>query len=85
MRIFAIPLSIFMLLLSFGCVDQAGEMMASLGQEVELKIGQTVSIEEEQFKVNFVEVVNDSRCAKSPQGMYLKSIVLRLMSSLIPN
>jgi heat shock protein HslJ len=64
MRIFAILLSILMLLLSFGCVGQAGGIMANLGQEVELKIGQTVSIEEEQFKVNFVEVVNDSRCAK---------------------
>ena len=64
MRIFTILLSILMLLLSFGCVGQAGEITANLGQEVELKIGQTVSIEGEQTKVNFVEVVNDSRCAK---------------------
>ncbi len=62
MRIFAILLSILVLLLSFGCVGQAGEIMANLGQEIELKIGQTVSIEGEQFKVKFVEVVNDSRC-----------------------
>jgi heat shock protein HslJ len=62
MRIFAILLSILMLFLSFGCVGQAGEIMANLGQEVELKIGQTVSIEEEQIKVKFAEVVTDSRC-----------------------
>ncbi len=65
MRISAILLSILTLLLSSGCVGRAGEITANLGQEVELRIGQTVSVEGEQFEVNFVEVVNDSRC---PEG-----------------
>ena len=64
MRIFAILFSILMLSLSFGCAGQVDKITANLGQEVELKIGQTVSIEEEQIKVKFIEVVNDSRCAK---------------------
>jgi len=64
MRIFAILFSILIVSLSFGCTGQVGEITANLGQEVELKIGQTVSIEEEQIKVKFIEVVNDSRCAK---------------------
>jgi len=65
MRILAILLSILTLLSSFGCASEAGEIIANLGQEVELKIGQTASIQGEQFKVKFVEVTNDSRC---PEG-----------------
>ena len=62
MRIFTISLLIiFTLLLSFGCTSQAAEITANLGQEVELKIGQTISIEGEQIKVKFIEVTNDSR------------------------
>ena len=64
MRIFAILLSILILLLSFSCADKAGKVTANLGQEAEIKIGQTVSIEGEQIKVKFIEVANDSRCAK---------------------
>jgi heat shock protein HslJ len=63
MRIFTISLLLFTLLFSLGCTSQAGEITANLGQEVELKIGQTVSIEGEQMKAKFIEVVNDSRCA----------------------
>jgi len=62
MRIFTIILSILMLLLSLGCTGKTSEITANLGQEVELKIGQTVSIKGEQIKVKFAEVVTDSRC-----------------------
>ena len=65
MRVLASLLFVLTLLISFGCVGQAGEITANLGQDVELKIGQTASIEGEQFRVKFVEVVNDSRC---PEG-----------------
>ena len=61
MRILTISLLVFTLLLSLGCASQAGELTANLEQEVELKIGQTVSIEGEQLKVKFIEVVSDSR------------------------
>jgi len=62
MKIIAILFSMFGLALLFGCTNQPGEITAILGQEVELKIGQTISIEEEQIKVKFTEVVSDSRC-----------------------
>ena len=65
MRVLAILLFILTLLSSFGCSSEAGEIMAKLGQEVELKIGQIASIQGEQFKVKFIEVTNDSRC---PEG-----------------
>lgn len=63
MRIIANLLLIPILLLSFGCTAQTDDITAYLGQEVELEIGQSVSVEEE-IKVKFIEVVNDSRCAK---------------------
>ena len=67
MKRIAILLSILMLLPALGCAVKAysGEIKADLGQQVELKPGQTVSIEEEHVKVKFIEVVNDSRC---PEG-----------------
>jgi len=61
MRILAISLLMITLLFSFGCTNHVSEIKASLGEEVELKIGQTVSIEGEQLKVKFNEVVGDSR------------------------
>jgi len=61
MKILAILLLLSTLLLSLGCASQSGELTANLGQEVELNIGQTLSIEGEQIKVKFIEVVSDSR------------------------
>lgn len=61
MRILAVIFIMITLLLSFGCTSQTGEIKANLGQEVELKIGKTVYIEDEQIKVKFIEVTNDSR------------------------
>ena len=55
-------LGIFCLVLLFGCTGQAGVITADLGQEVELKIGQSAVFKEEQIEVKFTEVVADSRC-----------------------
>jgi heat shock protein HslJ len=62
MKILTILIAVLGLIFSFGCTGQTDEITANLGQEVELKIGQTVSVEEEQIEVKFAEVVNDSRC-----------------------
>lgn len=53
-----------MLLFSHSCTNQTHEIVANLGQEFNLHIGQTVFIEYEQIKLKLVEVVTDSRCAK---------------------
>ena len=50
------------MLLSVSCSGQTMEKTADLGQEVNLQLGQTVSIEGEPLKVKFVEIVSDSRC-----------------------
>ncbi len=49
-------------LLPTGCDNKSGEISAELGEEVDLKIGETVSIEDESLKIKFTEVVGDSRC-----------------------
>jgi len=43
-----------------GC--QVDEISADLGQQVSLKLGQTVSIAAEQLEIGFSRVVSDSRC-----------------------
>ena len=48
-----------------GCGGGAEEVVANPGQEVSLSIGQSVSIQGEGLKLKFLEVVNDSRCAKN--------------------
>ena len=54
--------AVMVLVFSIGCNDQTDEISVELGQEFELKLGQTASIEAEELKVKFVEVVGDSRC-----------------------
>lgn len=54
--------AVTMLILLTGCTGEASEITTDLGQEVELKIGQTVVIEDEGLGVKFAEVVTDSRC-----------------------
>jgi len=44
------------------CCDCSGVIKASLRQEVTLKPGQTVSITGEELEIEFIEVVEDSRC-----------------------
>ena len=50
------------MLLSVSCSGETMERTAGLGQEIDIEIGQTVSIEGEPLKVKFVEIVSDSRC-----------------------
>lgn len=47
---------------SMGCDNRPEEISAELGQEFELKLGQTAVIKNEQIKFKFVEVAGDSRC-----------------------
>ena len=60
------PVSLFAVIMtlvfSFSCDKQPKEISVGLGEEVELKLGQTVSIIDEEMKFKFVEVVSDSRC-----------------------
>jgi heat shock protein HslJ len=48
-----------------GCNSPSGELTADLGQQVELKPGETVAINGEPLKIKFNEATNDSRC---PEG-----------------
>ncbi len=45
-----------------GCAGPPAEVRARLGQEFTLALGQTSSIAEEGLKIQFIEVINDSRC-----------------------
>lgn len=45
-----------------GCNNQAAEITAELGQQVEIGLGYTVVVRDEPIKLKFVEVVGDSRC-----------------------
>jgi heat shock protein HslJ len=67
MKKIAVLLSLLMLLPTLGCAVNAasGEISANLGQQVELKPGQTVSINGESIELKFIEVISDSRC---PEG-----------------
>lgn len=57
-----IVLAIVTILALAGCASQQAEISASLGQEFNLALGQNASINGEQLKVSFIEVVSDSRC-----------------------
>ena len=54
--------ALVLLLFLAGCGGGAEEIKANLGQEFSLSIGQTVSIQDEELQLKFLEVVNDSRC-----------------------
>jgi hypothetical protein len=53
-----------LILLVMACSGGA-QIRAALGQEVTLAIGQTVKITGENLKIKFLEVVEDSRCARN--------------------
>ena len=59
-------LVIVAILISFSvfvsCGSSPKEITANLGENVNIKIGQSVSIAGEELKLKFVEVVADSRC-----------------------
>lgn len=65
MKKLPVLLSLLLLLILTGCNNPSGEITANLGQEVELKVGDTVALNGESLKIKFLEAGNDSRC---PQG-----------------
>jgi hypothetical protein len=58
-------LPLIMAILS-GCTGPAADINAALGEQFSLAIGQSATITEAGLKIEFVEVVGDSRC---PQGV----------------
>jgi hypothetical protein len=54
--------AVMALAFSVGCDNQPEEISVELGEEFELKIGQTVSVEDEPIIIKFIEVAGDSRC-----------------------
>ena len=44
------------------CVGLPYEISADFGQQVELRTGQTVTVQDEQLEIKFEEVIDDSRC-----------------------
>ena len=52
------------LMLSIGCASTEEEVIASLGQEFSLQIGQIAQIDKEEFEIRFEKVLEDSRCPK---------------------
>ena len=61
---FSLLAVLLLLLLLAACGGEAGEVKANLGQEFSLSMGQTVSIQDEELKLKFLEVISDSRCPK---------------------
>ena len=55
--------SVAIVLLLVSCAG-TGEVKASLGEELSLSVGQTVVITGEDLEINFIEVPEDSRCAR---------------------
>ena len=53
------------LLLVAGCSGQPTEISANLGKEFNLAIGQSAAIAGEDLRIQFIEVISDSRC---PEG-----------------
>jgi hypothetical protein len=66
MRRYGLGLALISLvLLLMGCAGGGGQIKASLGQVFTLAIGQTAEITGENLKIKFLEVVEDSRCARN--------------------
>ncbi len=55
--------SVFIVLLLGSCTG-TGEAKTSLDQEFSLSIGRSITIDGEDLRIKFVEVSEDSRCAK---------------------
>jgi hypothetical protein len=57
-------LLILAVLLLVGCAGSTGEVKVRLGEEFSLPMGQTAVITGEEFRIEFVQVSEDSRCPK---------------------
>ena len=64
-KMFLTIILVLSILLAVGCSSPSKEVTAALGQSFDLKFGQTVSINGEQLKLTFVEMLGDSRCPKN--------------------
>jgi hypothetical protein len=62
--------SLSMMLIGSACTRQPVGLTADLGQQVTLAPGQSVSINGEPLKLQFVKVVNESRCPKGAQCIW---------------
>jgi len=56
--------SLLIVLLLGSCARATEGVRVTLGQESSLRVGQSVTINEEELEIRFVEVVEDSRCPR---------------------
>jgi hypothetical protein len=61
-RIIITVLALLSLLLIAGCASQTNQLTSKIGEEFSIGVGQSASIEGEELRVKFVEVISDSRC-----------------------
>jgi hypothetical protein len=72
--------SVLVLLLlstTLGC-NRSNQVSVNLGQEISMAVGQTVYLNNEPFKIKFVEIINDSRCAKGVECIWQGEVSSRL-------
>ena len=69
-------LSLFLLSMSLSCAAQ--RIIASLGQEFTLPIGETAEIDSESLSIKFVEVIGDSRCPAGVECVWAGEAQCRL-------
>ena len=72
-----LPAIICFILLSTGC-SANGEVKGNLNEELTLRIGQTMRISEENLTIEFLEVMEDSRCPKNVNCVWAGRAVVRV-------
>ena len=65
-------------LLVAGCGLNTGLLKADLGQQTTVKVGQTLEINNEPLKIQFAEIINDSRCPTGAQCIWQGEVSVRL-------
>lgn len=73
-------LLVICILLAFSttCDNSPHEISTELGQIIELRPGQTASIEAEELKVKFAGVISDSRCPVGAKCVWAGEVTLVL-------
>jgi hypothetical protein len=71
-------IAVIALICFVGCSGQPDEIYAELGQPVELRLGQTVTIKGEQLEIKFSEVIEDSRCPTGAACIWEGQVTLAL-------
>jgi hypothetical protein len=69
-------------LLIAGCSLNTGLLKADLGQQVTVKVGQILEINDEPLKIQFAEIINDSRCPTGAQCIWQGEVSGRLEVTL---